>query len=361
MDCDIAIIGAGPAGLTAARFASQKGANVLIFDRKREIGTPVRCAEAVAGGIADDFEIGNREKWLLNTVHHFKIISSKVRVAKVPTSPYLLHVVDRAAFEKELARMAIREGAELSLGKSVTGVDNNVVHIANEKIETKLIIGADGVESRIGKWIGMNKGIPLKDIGACAQQTLVEIDIDPDSLEFYLGNRYSSSGGYAWMFPRSKDEANVGIGVPGSGKDMARKALEHFISSKYPSSHSIRTVAGCVPRSPPLDALVRGNVLLVGDAARLVNPFSGGGIANAFISGKIAGEIAGDVAVKDKPLETLKQYELKLKERVGKNLKKSYRYKNLFLMKDRNIEFLCILLKFSPSFLVRRFTKGLHY
>lgn len=361
MDYDITVIGAGPAGLTAARFASQKGANVLIIDRKREIGTPVRCAEAVAGSIADDFEIDNRERWLLNTVHYFKIISSKVRVAKVPTSPYLLHVVDRAAYEKELARMAIKDGAELSLGKTVTGIDNYTINFEKENIKTKLIIGADGVDSRIGKWIGMKTRVPLKDIGACAQQTLVDINVDPGSLEFYLGSRYSSGGGYAWMFPRSREEANVGIGVPGSRKDMARKALERFISSKYPGSHSIRTVTGCVPRSLPLDEVVKGNVILVGDAARLVNPFSGGGIANAFISGKIAGEIAGDMVAKDKPLETLKQYEFKLRKRLGKNLKKSYRYKNLFLMKDRNIESLCILLRLSPSFLVRRFTKGLHY
>jgi digeranylgeranylglycerophospholipid reductase len=209
--------------------------------------------------------------------------------------------------------------------------------------------------------MGIKTKIPLNDIGACAQQTLVDVDVDPDILEFYLGSKYSSGGGYAWIFPRSKNEANVGIGVPASSKDRALDALKRFIDSKFPGSHSLRMVTGCVPRCLPPSPLVKGRVVLIGDAARLVNPFSGGGIANAFISGRVAGEMTGDMVVNGKPTDILLSYETEIRSRLEKNLRKSYRYKDIFIMNDRRIEMLCTFLKLAPSFLILRMAKGLHY
>jgi digeranylgeranylglycerophospholipid reductase len=116
-----------------------------------------------------------------------------------------------------------------------------------------------------------------------------------------------------------------------------------------------------VPAALPPDETVKQNVVLVGDAARQVNPFTGAGVANAFIAGKIAGEICADVACRNQSRENLKKYEKLWRESLDKKLRRSNKLKNRILLKDRNIERFCILLNILPNFIIRRLAKGLHY
>ncbi len=360
MRYDVVVVGAGPAGCVAARYCAQKGAKTLIIDRKREIGMPVRCAEIVAGNLPQHFGMKNSSEWLANEAHHFSFASPKGRVVKINTSPYVGYVLDRGAFEKELIRMAVDENADLLLGRTVTNISKDAVVIGDEVIKTKIIIAADGVDSRIGRLAGINTRGKIGVVGSCAQHTLVDIDVDPDCLEFYLGGSYAQ-GGYAWVFPKSNNEANVGVGILRSNKEGAIGVLENFIKNKFKKTQSIRFLSGCVPSTLPPEECVKGNVVLVGDAARQVNPFTGAGVANAFIAGKIAGEICAEVVVDEKPLSHLKEYDRLWREAFEKKLKKSYKLKNRVLLEDRKIERFCMLLNLIPGFLLRRLVKGLHY
>lgn len=360
MAYDVVVVGAGPAGAVAARFAAEKGASTLIIDRKREIGTPVRCAEVVASTLPQSFGMGNSSEWLINEAHNFKLISSKGRVFKIKTSPYIGYVLNRAAFEKELIWMAIDNGAELLLGKTVTDIHENGLVIGDEVVKARIIIAADGVDSRIGRLAGINTRSRIGMLGSCAQHTLVNIDCDADSLEFYLGSVYAP-GGYAWIFPKSNNEANVGVGILRSYGRDAIGILENFITTKFHNARSIRFLSGCVPSTMPPRECVKGNVVVVGDAARQVNPFTGAGIANAFVAGKIAGEVCGGVAVNNRSLEHLNEYDRLWRTALEKKLKRSNRLKKRFLEKDRNIEMLCVLLNITPGFILRRLAKTLHY
>lgn len=357
---DVVVIGAGPAGAVAARYAAEKGARTLIIDKKREIGVPVRCAEVVAGNLPESFGIPNSSEWLINKVHYFKFVSPKGRAVKIKTSPYVGYLLDRAAFEKELLSMAIENDADLLLGKTVTSISKEGVKIGNELVETKIIIAADGVDSRIGRLAGIKTRSKVGMLGLCAQHTLVNIDVDPECLEFYLGGEYAS-GGYAWIFPKNEKEANVGVGLLKPLRQAAIGVLENFIETKFHNAQSIRFISGCVPSTLPPKQCVKGNVLVVGDAARHVNPFTGAGIANAFVAGKIAGEICGNVAVNNQSLGHLTEYDRLWRIELEKKIQKSYRLRNKVLLKDRNIEMFCILLKIIPSFILRRLAKGLHY
>ncbi len=354
------VVGAGPAGAVSAKYAAEKGASTLIVDRKREIGAPVRCAEVVAHTLPQNFGMKKGYEWLINETHYFNLISSRGRVVKIKTSPYIGYVLDRAAFEKELIEMAVGCGAELLLGKTVTGVSKGSVAIGDEMVKARIIIAADGVDSRIGRLVGIDSRSRIGMLGSCAQHTLVNIDVNPDSLEFYLGSAFAP-GGYAWVFPKSENEANVGVGILRHGEQGAVNILDNFIKTKFQNAQSIRFISGCVPSTLPPKECVKGNVVMVGDAARQVNPFTGAGIANAFIAGRIAGELSGEVAVKNRSIEHLKEYDKLWREVIEKKLKRSYELRNKVMFSDKKIERFLLLLNLIPGFVLRRFLRGLHY
>jgi digeranylgeranylglycerophospholipid reductase len=357
---DVVVVGAGPAGLVSAGFAADLGAKTLIIDRKREIGSPVRCAEVVAGNLPSDFGMKNEFDWLVAKTHYFKLLSPSGREVRIDTSPYEGYVLDRSAFEKELAKMAIARGCELALGRPATRLLKDGVAFDGKVIRSKIIIAADGVDSRIGRQAGIIKAGKIGSLGSCAQHTLVNIDVDPEVLEFDLGSKYAP-GGYAWIFPKGKHEANVGVGILKPSRIRARGILERFIESRFKNPHSIRFLSGVVPSAMPPLQTVRNNVVLVGDSARQVNPFTGAGIANSFVAGRIAGKLCGEVASKGQPLSRLLEYDRLWRDIMEKKLKRSLKLRNKVMFDDRKIDRFCLLLDILPSFVLRRILNRLHY
>jgi digeranylgeranylglycerophospholipid reductase len=360
LDYDVVVVGAGPAGAISARFSAEKGARTLLLDRKREIGVPVRCAEVVAGGLTKDFGLKNTSDWLVARTHIIRLMSPSGRKVNIKMDPYEGFVLDRAAFEKELVRMAVSSGCDLRLGTPVTELVKNGLVLNGEKISAGIVIACDGVDSRIGRQAGLKTKGKLGMLGSCAQHTLVGIDVDPDVLEFDLGSNYAP-GGYSWIFPKGKDEANVGVGILRSHKKNAKKVLDEFVSKRFKDARSVRFTSGCVPSAMPPGTTVKGNVMLVGDSARQVNAFTGAGIANSFIAGKIAGELAGEVAAKKQPISRLLEYERSWREVMEKNLQRSLKMRDRIMFDDRKIERFCLLLNILPNFILRRFLGRLHY
>lgn len=357
---DVVVVGAGPAGLVSAKFAVDSGAKTLIIDRKREIGTPVRCAEVVAGNLPSDFRMKNESDWLLAKTHYIKLLSPSNREVRINTSPYEGYVLDRSSFEKELVRMAIASGCELSLGRPVTRLLKDGVALDGKKIKSKIIIAADGVDGRIGRQAGISKAGKIGTLGSCAQHTLVNIDVDPEVLEFDLGSKYAP-GGYAWIFPKGKHEANVGVGILKPSKIRARGVLDNFIKNRFENAQSIRFTSGVVPSTMPPQKTVKNNVVLVGDSARQVNPFTGAGIANSFVAGRIAGKLCGEVAQKGEPISRLLEYDSLWREVMERKLRRSLKLRDRVMFDDKKIDRFCLLLDILPSFVLRRILNRLHY
>jgi len=337
---DIVVIGAGPAGSVAARFAAENGASVLILERDREPGIPVRCAEGVShNGIAPFIDIDQR--W----------IASQIDVAKL-TSPNgesaLMHnngtgyVLERRIFDTALCELAAKHGAQL-----ITKADALDLIKENDKIcgvkyrymgETKevkcdLVIAADGTESRVGRWAGIKTAVALRDIDTCVQYTLAGIDIKKDTCEFYFGKEVSP-GGYIWIFPKSDDTANVGIGISGhlSHEKGPKEFLDEFVEKRFPKATITYTVYGGVTTSATLKEIVRDNIMLVGDAARQVNPITGGGIVQGMIAAKIAGTVAAEAVKKRKfDAKFLKKYPKEWDKTLGNTQKVMYSMKEKFL------------------------------
>ncbi|HCA81177.1 MAG TPA: hypothetical protein DEP53_15710 [Bacteroidetes bacterium] len=346
---DVIVVGAGPAGSTAARFAAAGGASVLLLEKDRDVGYPVRCAEAVSHeGVVQFIEPDPR--WIAATVSKFRIVVPNGN-SIVPRLDGIGYVLERRIFDYELAKLAVKEGAEvvtkayvydlLHTGNSVTGVR---VLIKDQKLDirAKVVIGADGVESRVGKWAGIDTTCHIHDMESCAQVTLSGIEVDDGILDFYFGDQVAP-GGYLWVFPKGKESANVGIGisVECAKEKSAVRWLDEFVQRKFPGAAMLTRIAGGVPCAKTCDEIVKGNVMIVGDAAHQVNPTSGGGIISGMIGGMIAGQVAAE-ALQQNDQHFLQEYEKRWQSRLGWRHEVFYRIKEAISdLSDDSLNKLC--------------------
>jgi digeranylgeranylglycerophospholipid reductase len=180
--------------------------------------------------------------------------------------------------------------------------------------------------------------VPMRELMSCAQYVLTDIDIDPHVTVFYFGNRIAPEG-YIWVFPKGERTANVGIGISGrKSRDghRARQLLDRFIADTFPRGKMVECIVGGVSVCRPLPCTVADGLMVVGDAARLADPMTGGGIANAMITGRLAAGVAAECIGKgDVSRDTLMPYDDGWRSsQMGKSLEKNYRIKEIFITLD---------------------------
>lgn len=326
---DIVIIGAGPAGSSAAQAAAQKGTRVLLIDRRQRVGIPVQCAEFVP-------------QWIFRYAS-FSSTCIIQRVEKMIThlpdqTTYEMqspgYMLDRSLFDKELAASAILSGAKISIETRALGLSSKglVVERGSKKevIQSKVFIGADGASSSVARIVGQP---PLKTIAALQYEVVLSGPRNHTDVYFYK----DYEGGYAWFFPKGRT-ANAGVGVVTSKASQLSNLLGKFLDSLMESKtlQEIQVVSktgGFIP-CEPRQKIVLGNILLIGDAAGHAHPITGAGIFNAVMAGEIAGRIAAEAVERDN-LRYLGNYEIEWQEAFGKSL--SYgALKREFLEKNWN-------------------------
>ncbi len=360
MKYDVVVVGSGPAGTVTARFAADNGAKVLIIDRRPEVGVPVLCGEGISRKI-DEWGMLEGKRWIAYTMEGARIYSPDgtcVTLSADMAGNETGYVLYRDIFDQELARQAVKAGAKIMMNTNATGLIKKNDKIKGIKakqfdseleIESDVVVGADGVESNVGKWAGINTTLKLRDLETCCQYTFTNVDCKDAFCDFYLGKEIAP-GGYIWVFPKGKDTANVGIGILGSLSEagMAKKLLDNFISknSRFQSGQPIRFLAGAVPVANPIET-VRDNLILIGDAARQVDPITGGGLTHCLEAGKIAGLTIGRaVDCQDFSKDFLSSYETKWKEAFGKKIKRNYMVKEILLgFEDKTLNMLADSLK----------------
>jgi len=360
MKYDVVVVGSGPAGCVTARFAAENGAKVLIIERRSEVGVPVLCGEGISRKI-DEWDMLEGDRWVAGRMDGARIYSpdgTKVTVSADKAGNETGYVIYRDIFDQELARRAVKAGVKIMMNTMAISLlkKNDKIKGVKAKrfdeefdIEADIVVGADGVESKIGQWAGIKTILNPKDLETCAQYTLTNVDCKDAYCDFYLGKEIAP-GGYVWVFPKTKDTANVGIGILASLSEagMAKKLLDKFIENdpRFKNSEPIRFLAGAVPVANPVET-VRDNLILVGDAARHVDPITGGGLTHCLEGGKIAGEIiAKAVKQKDFSKEILIEYENKCKESFCQKIKRNYLVKEILLdMDDKTLNYLAHELK----------------
>jgi len=360
VEYDVVVVGSGPAGSVTARFAAESGAKVLIIERRQEVGVPVLCGEGISKQV-DDFKVLKGRRWIANNMDGARIFSpdgTMVKLSAEMAGNETGYVLYRDIFDQELARGAARAGANLMLNTCAVDLLKENGKIKGVKarhfdedidIKADVVVGADGVESRVGRWAGMKTTLKPSDLEICAQYTLTNVDVEREYCDFYLGKKIAP-GGYVWIFPKGNDVANVGIGILASlsTPGLPTKLLDKFISShpELKKGEPVRFLAGAVSVSEPYES-VRDNLLLVGDAARQVDPITGGGLMASIEAGKIAGETIGRAVEMEKfDKEMLSAYEKAVEAAFYKKLKRNYMVKEIMLgFEDKTLNMLADSLK----------------
>lgn len=345
---DLVVVGAGPAGSVAAWTAAEAGLSVLLLEKRQEIGSPVRCAEGVPHEPLLGFlepELG----WISAEVDRAQIVASADGevLERWQGSGGLGYVLERRVFDRVLAERAAAAGAEIRVKMPAVGLlrENGVVKgVISEwqgqrvEIGASVVIAADGVESRIGTWAGLDTQLPLEDTMVCAQYLLSGIDWDPACLGYWIDEAIAP-GGYAWVFPKGEGLANVGLGVQSDrGEETALSYLDRFIEQECALSPGspVTLVAGNVPVALPCNRLVTDGLMLAGDAARQVDPLTGGGILNAMTAGRLAAQVASDaLAVGDVTAQGLVGYQEQASRLLGQRLARSYHLRQRFAPEQR--------------------------
>jgi digeranylgeranylglycerophospholipid reductase len=359
---DVLVIGAGPAGSIAARTAAEKGLDVLLIEKRQEIGDPVRCAEGVSKEyLKKHVEIDKR--WIcadLKASHIYAPDGTRIEMAEEISGGEVGYVLERKVFDRALAEHAAKAGAEVRVKTRATGLiieddfvkGARLMHLGKEyDVRAKIVIGADGIESKVGRWAGIDTSLKPSDIETCTQYLVTGVNIDQDHCDFYVGNEIAP-GGYLWIFPKGEGKANIGIGLLGSrtGKFKPRPVdyLNRFLEKKFPDARIIEMVFGGVPVSGSIEKTSANGLMLIGDAARQADPITGGGILNAMDAGKLAGEAAyAAISAGDVSLQKLEEgYEKRWRETIGHEIDMSLIVKNCFInLSDEDLNSLAHSLK----------------
>lgn len=315
-DFDVVVVGSGPGGATSARIAAKRGLRVLLVDKKQELGVPIQCSGAVSARALHDTGVIPSEEFISTSIYGFVIYDA---AGNATTQDYRIlkperyhntplgYVVDRRRFDRYLMTQAERAGVEVWLKTEAVGYAIQTDGIAKIRLNrfgqsitvcARVIVGADGLQSQVAKWANLHPHVRLGELASCLQLVVDGVTTN-GLLEIVTGHQWAP-GGYAWLFPKGYGYAEVGLGVIRTMTDKdARWHLDNFMRHSFMAQRLkdcrvLEVQGGGVPLAAPLKKPYADHVILVGDAARHVNPITGGGIHIALQDGIIAGNFLGD-------------------------------------------------------------------
>jgi geranylgeranyl reductase family protein len=311
----VIVVGAGPAGSAAAHYLAIAGYDVILVDRCKfprdkicgDFVSPVAQNELATLGITRtlEFKSANRISKASVYLDGVKLVSRFV--PKVQGLPRYGRVVPRLVLDKLLLDSAIREGAVFL--ENLRAVGMRVKHrcveldaegpLGKRTLKARLLIGADGSNSSIARIV---RGQPPSSADRIIAIRGYYTDVEGPSNQADLHFNKESFPGYCWLFPTSKNQANVGVGVVLDTIPSIirlKELLNQLISNNAALGRRLKNakLIGQIGGWPlttynPSQPLIDNRVMLVGDAAGLVNPLNGEGIQYALLSGRWASEVA---------------------------------------------------------------------
>lgn len=355
LDYDLVVVGSGPAGATVARFTAAAGLRTLLVDKRQELGSPVQCSGAVSRGALEETGVLIDDEYIHEAIYGFGVYNqfgekTTIDYRQIEPEKYgpeadkvpLGYVVDRRRFDRFLMTQAERAGAEVRLKTEAIGYQplpdgTCTVTLRHYNLETTLrtrvLVGADGLQSQLGKWAGLRTHIKLTELASCLQFVVDKVETH-GLLEIVTGHEWAP-GGYAWVFPKGYGYAEVGLGVIRTATDTnAQDQLDHFLKNsffadRFKDYRILEVQGGGVPLAAPLRKQFAPNMILVGDAARHVNPITGGGIHTALAGGMIAGKFLIRLFERNAPAteENLAGYQEAWLDKLGRKMWKLYHHK----------------------------------
>jgi len=339
---DFIVVGAGPAGSFFSSIVSKNGYKTLLIEKKRLPGDNIHCGEALSKDSITDI-INIKKRWISSNIKEITFFSpfKSHFTIKFPGGGWILN---RRIFDYDLFIEAAKAGTETITGNAVVDLHRNEnywkVKLQDGGIfYSKLLIGSDGLPSLVGKTIGLTTPLSYGQF-YMTYQYLIYTNEHTSSMEFFFGNKIAP-GGYGWVFSKGNGTFNAGVGIDRKKTnrypEFFLKEILKFRFKKY----SVLSKFGSGIPAVYQEKLVDKDKMaaLIGDAARLADPFTGGGIAHALTSAKILGE---SIVKNGLSKTALLYYEKKWKKTLGKNIKWGINVKKIienFSDKDLEIFF----------------------
>ncbi len=330
MKYDIAIVGAGPIGLFVAKEISSMGYSTIIFEEHSEIGNPSHCSGLFSTHILDIVgKIG-----ILHPAKTATIYSPNGNKLKIGNDRIRVYVVDRVKFDRELAKMSGRAGAELHLKERVRRIDYPKIYTWKGEYEAKIIVGTDGINSIVRRRMEVK---PPKILGALQIITHYPVE-NLDNVDIFLGSSVAP-GFFAWKIPLFDNLVKIGLASYRTPKIYLKKLMKNL--NVQPLSIS----GGGIPITTVSKTYANG-MLLVGDAAGQVKATSGGGVYPGLICAKCAVKIIKKaLEIGDYSENVLKEYEICWRNTIGKELKyASYLHRIYTKIRDEEFDKIINLL-----------------
>lgn len=306
---DFAVIGAGPAGLLAALTLAlanhgkrtPREYSIALLDKRDPWREPVSCAEAVSAQGLREAVPKVEPAWIREPVDGVIFISPNgTRVTfRKPGSGLL---IDRALMHRNLAEEGRRHGVHCNFRTRATAVSRyqggwRTVKYEGEasgELKARVVIDASGPGAGFGQGERIVQGD--FDVEPALFALVRGLEYPVNLIQMFFGRNYAP-GGYAWLFPRDKDVANVGlvIGKKYAREAPARRTMMEFVRRAYPGAAVETLHGGAIPCGYTHQPLAVENLFKAGDAANMVNPISRAGILEAMMGGKLAAEAALEV------------------------------------------------------------------
>ncbi|VVB54038.1 Digeranylgeranylglycerophospholipid reductase [uncultured archaeon] len=286
---DVLIIGAGPAGCSAAWTASSAGLKTLVVEEHPNVGEPVHCGECLSETALNRLPKKPPSSVFSRSVKGIRAIFP-AGIARNVTEPG--YVLEKHLFEGWLAKEAQDVGAEVRTNSRLTRISRNSgiwqAEIGNSKEEARIVIDASGVQSVVSRLISLNERSKTV-VGIQYEMKGIEVG---EYLDFYLWPHLAPHG-YLWVIPKSGGRANVGLVT--DDNTNAKKYLDNFIAEiGLEGKGIVKTFGGLIPAGGPVSRTFSDGVMVVGDAAGFTSPLFEGGTALGMKSGEIAAKVAFD-------------------------------------------------------------------
>lgn len=360
-DLDVIVVGGGPIGCYAASQIAKRGHSVLIVEEHAEVGRPIQCGGCITPRVFELPEADFRatKGVVINQLRGANALSPNGTSLSFKAPDTRAYVVNRSAFDKAFAKLALKHGAQMALGTRAEGakVDADGVAVAltradgeKETRRAKLLIGADGVQSLVARWFNLSH--PEKLVPSIELQC-AGLRLDPESVELFAGEQIAP-GFFAWIIPYTDDSGLVGLGIDGR-RGVALDYLTRLLKAdwfvkRYGRAQELEYVLSAIPFGL-LKRTYQDRVMIVGDAAAQVKQTTGGGLYMGLASAGHCAKAAHDALESgDCSKAGLKPYQDAWMDDIGKELRRAQiLHRMMIAMKDKQIDLALEILN-DPAF-----------